>query len=105
MGQLGKTATGRQINTSSIERLNATFRACLAGLTRRGRRQVKDEEVLERGMDLVGCVSNFCSPHRSLRLEQKQGKKWRQRTPAMAAGWADHVWSLRDLLSFRVLHV
>jgi hypothetical protein len=40
--QLGKTRTGKQINTSYIERLNATFRACLAGLTRRGRRLVKD---------------------------------------------------------------
>src|SRR5271170_6514302 len=35
MDQLEKTKTGKQINTSYIERLNATFRACLAGLTRR----------------------------------------------------------------------
>jgi transposase-like protein len=104
LGQLEKTMTGKQINTSYIERLNATFRACLAGLTRRGRRLVKDEEVLEKGMYLVGCVYNFCNVHRSLRVEQKQGKKWLQRTPAMAAGWTDHVWSIRELLSFRVLH-
>jgi transposase-like protein len=103
-GQLEKTETGRQINTSYIERLNATFRACLAGLTRRGRRLVKDEEVLEKGMYLVGCVYNFCKAHSSLRVQQTQGKKWLQRTPAMAAGWTDHVWSLRELLSFRVLH-
>jgi transposase-like protein len=104
MGQLEKTKTGKQINTSFIERLNATFRASLAGLTRRGRRLVKDEEVLEKGMYLVGCVYNFCNVHRSLRVEQVQGKKWLQRTPAMAAGWTDRVWSLRELLSFRVLH-
>jgi hypothetical protein len=102
-GQLQKTKTGEQINTSYIERLNATFRACLAGLTRRGRRLVKDEEVLAKGMDLVGCVYNFCKAHRNLRVEQVQGKKWLQRTPAMAAGWTDHVWSIRELLSFRVL--
>ncbi len=76
----------------------------LAGLTRRGRRQVKDETVLEKGMYLVGCVYNFCSEHRSLRLEQQRGKKWAQRTPAMAAGWTDHLWSIRDLLTFRALH-
>ena len=76
----------------------------LAGLTRRGRRQVKDEAVLEKGMYLVGCVYNFCSTHRSLRHRQEQGKKWFKRTPAMAAGWTDHVWSIRELLSFRVLH-
>jgi transposase-like protein len=104
LGQLEKTKTGQKINTSYIERLNATFRACLAGLTRRGRRLVKDEEVLEKGMYLVGCVYNFCNVHRSLRVEQKQGTKWLQRTPAMAAGWTDHVWSIRELLSFRLLH-
>jgi transposase-like protein len=104
LGQLARTGTGEQINTSYIERLNATFRACLAGLTRRGRRLVKDEAVLEKGMYLVGCVYNFCNEHRSLRVRQEKGQKWRQRTPAMAAGWTDHSWSLRELLSFRVLH-
>jgi transposase-like protein len=102
LAQLRGTQTGQQINTSYIERLNATFRSMLAGLTRRGRRQVKDESVLVKGMYLVGCVYNFCSTHRSLR--QRQGKKWSQRTPAMAAGWTDRVWSIRELLSFRVLH-
>lgn len=104
MEQLRQTKTGEQINTSYVERLNATFRACLAGLTRRGRRLVKDEQVLEKGMYLVGCVYNFCSPHRSLRVAQAQGLKWLQRTPAMAAGWTDRVWSILELLSFRVLH-
>jgi hypothetical protein len=104
LGQLQKTRTGEQINTSYIERLNATFRACLAGLTRRGRRLVKAEAVLEQGMYLVGCAYNFCWPHRSLRVEQAQGQKWLPRSPAMAAGWTDHVWSVSELLSFRVLH-
>jgi transposase-like protein len=100
-GLLRQTRTGQQINTSYIERLNATFRAAMAALTRRGRRLVHGPEVLERGMYLVGCVYNFCWEHRSLRLRQEQGKKWLQRTPAMAAGWADHVWSIRELLSFK----
>jgi transposase-like protein len=104
MAQLRGTRTGEQINTSYIERLNATFRACLAGLTRRGRRLVKDEGVLEKGIYLVGCVYNFCKAHRSLRVPQQRGRKWGQRTPAMAAGWTGHVWSLRELLSFRPVH-
>jgi hypothetical protein len=29
-------------------------------------------------------------------------KRWRPRTPAMAAGLTDHVWTLRDVLLFRV---
>jgi hypothetical protein len=54
---------------------------------------------------------NFCLPHASLRLalaapELIEGtggvKKWRQRTPAMAAGLTDRVWSLREVLLYRV---
>jgi hypothetical protein len=100
--QLHKTNTGKQINTSYLERLTATFRACLASLTRRGRRLVHQQETLETGMYLVGCTYNFCKEHRSLRVKQEQGKKWLQRTPAMAAGWTDHVWSVQQLLSFRL---
>jgi hypothetical protein len=100
--QLRKTDTGEQINTSYIERLNATFRSCLAALVRRGRALARQEGTLEKGMYLVGCVYNFCTEHRSLRLRQERGKKWLQRTPAMAAGWTDHVWSVEELLSFRL---
>jgi transposase-like protein len=99
--QMRKTKTGGQINTSYIERLNATFRAAMAGLTRRGRRLPRREEVLEKGMYLSGCVYNFCWEHDSLRVRQDEGPKWRKRTPAMAAGWTDHVWSIRELLEFR----
>jgi transposase-like protein len=99
--QLKQTNTGKQINTSYIERLNATFRACLATLVRRGPALARHEGTLEKGMYLLGCVYNFCERHRSLRLRQAQGKKWLQRTPAMAAGWTDHAWSIAELLSFR----
>ncbi|MBY0231687.1 MAG: hypothetical protein K2W96_20570 [Gemmataceae bacterium] len=104
LGKMAETKTGEKLNTSYIERLNATFRACTAGLPRRGRRQVKDEGALERGMSLVGCVYDFCNAHRSLRVRQPKGEKWAERTPAMAAGRADHAWSVRELLSFKVHH-
>jgi hypothetical protein len=103
-GRLEETGTGEQINTSYIERLNATFRSCLGTLTRRGRALAAKEETLESGMYLAGCVYNFCSEHRSLRQEQAEGKKWKERTPAVACGWADRLWSVHDLLSFRVPH-
>jgi hypothetical protein len=104
---LQQTRTGSQINTSYIERLNATFRARLATLVRRGRGLAHRVVTLEAGMYLVGCCYNFCWVHDSLRQRQTEGKRWQQRTPAMAAGWSDHVWSLRELLSFKprsVLH-
>jgi hypothetical protein len=54
---------------------------------------------------------NFCLPHASLRqpLPQPEPTKghgsttrWQSRTPAMAAGLTDHVWTLREVLLFRV---
>jgi transposase-like protein len=99
---LHRTGTGQQINTSYIERLNATFRSRLASLVRRGRGLAHRAETLERGMYLVGCVYNFCTVHRSLRLSVPGGRtKWQERTPAMAARWTDRLWSVQELLSFR----
>jgi hypothetical protein len=99
--QLRKTQTGQQINTPYTEGLNATFRACLAPLVRRGRALAHKGEVLGKAMYLAGWVYNFCRPHRSLRARQQAGKKWRLGTPARAAGWMDHVWSVQELLSFK----
>jgi len=52
-------------------------------------------------MYLVGCAYNFCRAHRSLRLWDEWGQR-QERTPAMAAGWTDHVWSPQELLHFKV---
>jgi hypothetical protein len=100
---LTATATGTVINTAYIERLNATFRAHLAPLTRRGRAIARTEAALSAGMWLVGTAYNFCWPHDSLRLlaPDRTPHKWLQRTPAMAAGLTDHCWSLNELLRFQ----
>src|SRR5436853_5704643 len=84
------------INTAYIERLNATFRARLASLTRRGRALARRTLTLQHGMYLIGTVYNFCTPHASLAYA-KGGT-----TPAMAAGITDHCWSVRELLSYHV---
>jgi len=41
---------------------------------------------------------NFCWAVRALRTKDEQGR-WQQRTPAMAAGLADQVWSLEEWLT------
>ncbi|MBF6571823.1 MAG: IS1 family transposase [Candidatus Binataceae bacterium] len=81
------------IQTAYIERLNGTFRARLASLARRTRGLGRTMARLEGGMWLVGTAYNFCTPHRSLARGQ---------TPAMAAGITDHVWSMDELLHYRV---
>ena len=93
------------INTSFIERLNATFRGRLAALVRKGRAIAHTESpLLEQGMYLVGCTYNFCCFHDSLRVVAPAGgpRKWVEKTPAMAAGLTDHRWTMKELLSYKV---
>lgn len=90
---------GTVLNTAFIERLNATFRERLATLTRRCRHAAHRLEALETGMYLIGCVYNFCTVHDELSSSRHTGSPT---TPAMAAGLATHVWSVQELLTFRV---
>jgi transposase-like protein len=101
---LRATGTGHGIHTAYIERLNATFRSALAPLVRRGRALAHRVETLEAGMYLVGGAYNFCWPHDSLRVRAPtgRGRKWQERTPAMAAGLTDHPWTMHELLRYQV---
>ncbi len=94
------------INTAYIERLNATFRARLASLTRRTRAGVHRRDTMEAGMWLVGTAYNFCRPHRSLRHsalpDPASAPRSTAQTPAQAAGLTDHPWSFDELLAFPV---
>ncbi len=42
---------------------------------------------------------NLCWPVRTLGVRDADGR-WQKRTPAMAAGLADQIWSLKEWLSF-----
>jgi len=58
---------------------------------------------LRASFDFFQAWYNFIKPHKSLRLEIDSGiRKWFQRTPAMAEGITDHMWNLKELLTFRV---
>lgn len=91
---------GCVLNTAFIERLNATFRERLASLTRKSRHAARRLQALETGMYLIGCTYNFCLPHHELSKASHQGKP---STPAMAAGLTDHIWSLREMLTYKLV--
>lgn len=104
-------ATGWQINTAFIERLNLTIRQHVAAVGRRVITLCKSAEGLHHQLALYHTYYNFCLPHASLRQPLPEplpingsgsAKRWQPRTPAMAAGLTDHVWTLRAVLRFRV---
>ena len=69
--------------------------------TSRGRAIARGADALTAGMYLVGCAYNFCWFHDSLRVAAgpESCRKWRERTPAMAAGLTDRRWAMREWLS------
>jgi transposase-like protein len=102
---LQATQGGGSINTAYIERLNATFRSRITALIRRGRALARQTITLHDAMYLVGTVYNFCTYHQSLRVPlvlPNNRRRWLRRTPAIAAGVTDHLWTVQELLSFRV---
>jgi IS1 family transposase len=104
-------ACGWQINTAFIERFNLSMRQHVAAVGRRVTTLCKGEEGLRQQVALYHVYYNFCLPHATLRQPLLQSeptlgsgsvKRWQPRTPAMAAGLTEHVWTLREVLLFRV---
>jgi IS1 family transposase len=104
-------ACGWHINTAFVERLNLNLRQHVAAIGRRVTTLCKHEAGIRQQLALYQVYYNFCLPHTSLRQPLLQpvltngtgsAKQWRPCTPAMAAGLTDRVWTLREVLLFRV---
>src|SRR5262249_6742256 len=94
----GELPAGEEISTSYVERHTATDRHRNARKGRKTYRFSKDWEVHEAVTAFTMYSYNFCWSVRTLR--RRAGKaQWQQRTPAMAAGLTDHVWSLEEWLT------
>jgi len=96
---------GQQINTAYVERDNLTSRQSIGRLVRQTLSHSKKSYFLRRHLALEDAVFHFLRPYQALRIAVPQptlGRKWQQRTPAMAAELTDHIWSLEELLSYRV---
>jgi hypothetical protein len=87
------------------------LRAHIPALARKVLRFAKTQVGLEQQISLTRAYYNFCLSHRSLRLLLPEPiptkgdgspKRWQARTPAMAAGVTDHVWTMQELLLFPV---
>jgi len=102
------THLGLTISTALVERVNLTLRQALAPLGRKTSSFCKDRERLRQRVVVFQTFYNVARPHMSLRQQLppqaclRQGAirpRWRARTPAMAAGLTDHVWTFRELLT------
>jgi hypothetical protein len=91
-GVLGESTTSHRVNTSFVERQNATDRGRNARKARKTYRFSKDWRVHEAMTYLTFYSYNFCWCVRTLRRKDEQGH-WQGRSPALAAGLTDHVWT------------
>lgn len=109
--RLDPQGVGRHISVFCVERTHLTSRLHNSRLARKTLRYSKERRLLEGSVALEDAYYNFCLPHESLkeRLEEPgatkgtgSAKKWRQRTPMMAEGLTDHVWTLEEVLTLRI---
>jgi hypothetical protein len=84
----------KQINTSVVERHNGTNRLW-------NQRKVRKTLAFSKARRYHGWMSglsvglyNFCRPHSRVKINQAD--QVAQRSPALAAGVTDHLWSTRE---------
>jgi IS1 family transposase len=92
-----------QVSTSFVERKNLSIRMGVRRMTRLTNAFSKKWENHEAHLALWFLYYNFCRPHATL-SKAIDGQSRRPTTPAIAAGLADHVWSLGELLNQLATH-
>jgi IS1 family transposase len=97
-----------RLNTAFIERVNLTIRHGVAALARRTWATAQQSPHLLAHLEWWRAYYHFVRPHQSLRVALAQPRerggrlltqRYRQRTPAMAAGRTHRRWTAREVLS------
>jgi len=103
----GLGLSGR-LNTAFIERANLTIRHGIAALARRTWATAQQSSHLLAHLEWWRAYYHFVRPHESLRVALLQprerggnrlAQRYRQRTPAMAAGRTTRRWTAREVLT------
>jgi hypothetical protein len=86
--------------TTCVERTNLTSRLMNGRLVRKTLGFSKQVKMFVASSIWEDVVYNLMRPVKTLRLEvvPQLKRRWIQRSPAMAAGITDHLWSIRELL-------
>jgi hypothetical protein len=92
-------------STAYIERTHLTMRLFNGRLVRHTLGFSKDLAMYQASAAWEDAVYNLVRPLKTLRLEvhDAPGQRWRPRTPAIAAGLTDHIWTVKELLIIVVL--
>ena len=97
-----------RLNTAFIERVNLTVRHGISALARRTWATAQQAPHLLAHVEWWRAFYHFVRPHRALRVALMQplapsgklvARRYRQRTPAMAAGRTDRRWTACEVLS------
>ena len=99
MAALGLSRASKAINTAFVERQNGSDRNRNARKVRKTYCFSKDWAVHRAVTYFTMYSYNFCWSVRTLR-QRGPDDHWQARTPAMAAGLTDHVWTLSEWLSY-----
>ena len=96
---LAASAVRRVVNTCFVERHNGTDRNRCGRKARKSYAFSKDWDMHRAATVFSHYSDNFCWPVRTLRTRGEDGR-WRPRTPAMAAGLTNHVWTVAEWVTY-----
>lgn len=101
-----RAALGAEVESAGtvhVERLNGALRDRLNALTRKTHAFAKRDATWDALVGLQLFDHNFHRAHQALRLPGGDGvRRYHHRSPAMALGLTDHLWSFKELLTTRV---
>lgn len=97
---LDNSPCSSSINTAFIERNNGTARHFNPRKQRKTYSFSKQAEEHQAMSWLMVTNYNFCWPPRTLRVARGEGR-YTQRSPAIAAGITDHIWTVPELLGYQ----
>jgi hypothetical protein len=88
-------------STAYIERSNLTSRLFNGRQVRKTLAFSKSVDDYRASATWEDCCYNLARPHKSLRLPLRYAlpQKWLPRTPAMAAGLTNRIWTVKELLT------
>ncbi len=106
-GALSELGMSGRLNTAFVERVNLTIRQSVAAVTRRTWSTAQAAPQLLAHLEWWRIYYHYVRPHASLRVALAQPldrggaripQRYRQRTPAMAAGLTSRCWTVGELL-------